>query len=291
VGGYEHYARAIIPFLMEELKVTGISQVFISVEKKTEFMMQLKLILVSRQCKKNSLNKLIHLLEGRKGIDILSVIPPRLYHKETEVNIMNLKINLAWFISIDAIFQTIKNILKSIYNKIRDFDEGLRDRDMHSLLDLTAELAAVHPLIIKEIYFNFDEIYRMETPAKIMAEIINLACATIKVAKKEEMGQVVVNYKNINHPLKDEALKTIFIIAYGKDIKILSKFINNLPGIEVYFTRIEWEQRFYLILILKKNNRALIPAEINKIKTNVLNKYLKNALVIDSNNQAAADHY
>ena len=53
------------------------------------------------------------------------------------------------------------------------------------------------------------------------------------------------------------ALKTIFVIAYGKDKKILSKFINNLPGIEVYFTRIEWEQRFYLILIFKKNNRAL----------------------------------
>ncbi|MDD8012862.1 MAG: hypothetical protein PHX05_05225, partial [Acidobacteriota bacterium] len=47
VGGYEHYARAIIPFLMEEMKTTGISQVFMSVEKKTEFMMQLKLIVVA----------------------------------------------------------------------------------------------------------------------------------------------------------------------------------------------------------------------------------------------------
>jgi hypothetical protein len=145
-------------------------------------------------------------------------------------------------------------------------------------------------LIIKEIYFNFDEIYRIETPPEIMAEIINLVCATIAAAKNENMGQVLVNYKNIKNPRKGEALKTIFIIAYGKDKKILSKFINNLPGIEVYFTRIEWEQRFYLILIFKKNNRALNKAEIEKIKTNVLNKYLKNALIIDANKPAGSKH-
>ena len=290
VGGYEHYARAIIPFLMEELKITGISQVFMSVEKKTEFMMQLKLIIVSLPSKKANLNKLIGLLENHQGIEILSVIPPRLYQKRIEVNIMNLKINLAEFISIAAIFQTIKNILKNLYNQIRDFDEGLRDSDMRSLMDLTCRLKTVNPLIIKEIYFNFDEIYRMETPPEIMAEIINLVCATIEAAKKEDMGQVVVNYKNIKNPRKDEGLKTIFIISYGKDKKILSKFINNLPEIEVYFTRIEWEQRFYLILIFKKNNRALLPAEIEKIKTNVLNKYLKNALILDANNLAAAEH-
>jgi hypothetical protein len=290
VGGYEHYARAIIPFLMEELKITDISQVFMSVEKKTEFMMQLKLIIVSKPSKKANLNKLISLLENHQGIEILSVIPPRLYQKWIEVNIMNLKINLAEFVSIAAIFQTIKKILKSLYAQIRDFDEGLRDRDMRCLMDLTSGLKTVNPLIIKEIFFNFDEIYRMETPSEIMAEIINLTCATIEAAKKEDMGQVVVNYKSIKHPCQNELIKTIFIISYGKDKKILSKFINNLPEIEVYFTRIEWEQRFYLILIFKKNNRALLPAEIEKIKTNVLNKYLKNALIIDANSLASTVH-
>jgi len=283
VGGYEHYARAIIPFLMEEAKVTGISQVFMSVEKKNEFMMQLKLIVVSLPSKKANLNKLIGLLENHQGIEILSVIPPRLYQKRIEVNIMNLKITLAEFVSIAAIFQTIKNILKSLYDQIRDFDEGLRDRDMGMLADLTARLKTVNPLIIKEIYYNFDEIYRMETPSEIMAEIINLVCATMKAAQREDLGRVVVDYKSIKHPLKGEPLKTIFVISYAKDRKILSKFIHNMQGIEVYFTRIEWEQRFYLILIFKKNNRALLAAEIKKIKTGILDKYLKNALIIDAN--------
>jgi hypothetical protein len=290
IGGYEHYARAIIPFLMEELKITGINQVFMSVEKKTEFMLQLKLITVSLPNKKANLNKLIGLLENHQGIEILSVIPPRLYQKRIEVNIMNLKITLAEFISIAAIFQTIKNILKSLYAQIRDFDEGLRDRDMSSLAELTARLKTVNPLIIKEIFFNFDEIYRMETPSEVMADIVNLACATMAAAKKEDMGRTIVHYKSIRHPCRNELIKTIFIIAYGREKKILSKFINNLPGIEVYFTRIEWEQRFYLILIFKKNNHALLPAEIDRIKTNVLDKYLKNALVLDADDPAAAGH-
>ncbi|MBN2399162.1 MAG: hypothetical protein JXI33_02345 [Candidatus Aminicenantes bacterium] len=289
VGGYEHYARAIIPFLMQELKTTEISQVFMSVEKKTEFMMQLKLIIVSWPSKKANLNKLIGLLESHRGIEILSVIPPRLYQKKIEVNIMNLKITLAEFISINAIFSTIKNILKSLYSQVRDFDEGLRDRDMSSLAELTAKLKKVNPLIIKEIYFNFDEIYRMETPSEVMAEIIKLVCNTMQAAEKLNLAQVVVNYKNIKNPRRDELLKTIFIIAYNRDKKILSKFINSMRQIEVYFTRIEWEQRFYLILIFKKNNRALLPADIDRIKINVLNKYLKNALVIDGDHPIATE--
>jgi hypothetical protein len=285
VGGYEHYARVIIPFLMSELKVTGISQVFMCVEKKTEFMMQLKLIVVALQNKKNNLNQLIRLLEGSRGIEILSVIPPRLYQKHTEVNVMNLKITLAEFVSIAAIFQTIKNKLKKIYGQVRDFDEGLRDSDMRSLTDLMYEARTLNPLLIKEIYYNLDEIYRMETPPKILAEIIKLVWATIKAAKKEEMDRVVVKYQNIRHPLKNEFIKTIFVISYAGERKILSRFINNLRDVEVYFTRIEWEQRFYLILIFKKGNQALPDEEIARIKTGVLSKFLKEALVIDASAQ------
>jgi hypothetical protein len=287
VGGYEHYARAIIPFLMSELKATGISQAFMSVEKKTEFMMQLKLIVVTQQIRKNNLNQLIRLLEGNRGIEILSVTPPRLYQKQTEVNIMNLKITLSEFVSIAAIFQTIKNKLKHLYGQVRDFDEGLRDSDMRSLQELMCEARSLNPLLIKEIYYNLDEIYRLETPPKVLAEIMKLVCSTIKAAKKEEMDHVVVKYRNIRHAMKNEFIKTIFVISYARDKKILSRFIDNLSDIEVYFTRIEWEQRFYLILIFKKGNQALPDEEIAKIKNEVLPRFLKKALVIDAAAQAA----
>ena len=47
-------------------------------------------------------------------------------------------------------------------------------------------------------------------------------------------------------------------------------------------------QRFYLILIFKKNNRGLLPAEIARLKTRVLDKYLKNALIINADQTAGA---
>jgi hypothetical protein len=287
VGGYEHYARAIIPFLMAELKTTAISQVFMSVEKKTEFMMQLKLILVTPQSRRKSLNQLIRQLECRRGFEILSVVPPRIYQRQIEVSIMNLKATLAEFPSIAAIFQAIKNILKKMYGQVRDFDEGLRDSDMRSLMELTAETRQLNPLLIKEIYYNFDELYRLETPPRILAEIMKLVCSTIKAAKKETMDRVVVKYRNIRHPLKNEFAKTIFVVSYSRETRILSTFIRHLPNIDVYFTRIEWEQRFYLILIFKKDNQALAAEEIARIRSGVLERFFKKALVIDAAGQAA----
>lgn len=285
VGGYEHYARAIIPFLMAELKTTGISQVFMNVEKKTEFMMQLKLIIVAPQSRRKSLNQLVRLLEGSRGIEILSVTPPRLYQKLIEVSILNLKVTLAEFVSIAAIFQSIKNILKKIYGQVRDFDEGLRDSDMRSLMELTAEVRTLHPLLIKEIYYNLDEIYRLETPPQVLAEIMKLVCSTIKSARKEDMDRVIVKYKSIRLPYRNELAKTIFVISYGREKKVLSRFIKNLPDIDVYFTRIEWEQRFYLILILKKGTEALGAEEIARIRSSVLERFFKKALIIDAAGQ------
>ena len=287
VGGYEHYARAIIPFLMVELKNTGISQVFMSVEKKTEFMMQLKLIVVAPQDRRNRLNQLIRLLECSRGIEILSVVPPRLYQKHAEINILNLKATLAEFVSIAAVFQCIKNILKKMYGQVRDFDEGLRDSDMRSLLEVTAASTGLNPLLIKEIYYNFDEIYRLETPPQVLAEIMKLVCSTIKAARKEDLDRVVVKYKSIGLPLKHEQAKIIFVISYSREKKVLSRFLKSMPSIDVYFTRIEWEQRFYLILIFKKDDHALPTDEIDHIKARVLDKFLKKALVINAAVQAS----
>ena len=97
---------------------------------------------------------------------------------------------------------------------------------------------------------------------------------------------MVVKYQNIRQPLKSEAVKTIFVISYSGEKKILSKFLKSLPNIDVYFTRIEWEQRFYLILIFKKGNLALPFDEIAHIKSDVLDKFMKKALVIDASTQA-----
>ena len=201
-------------------------------------MIQLKLIVVARLERRNSLNQLIRLLEGDPGIEILSVIPPRLYQKQTEVNILNLKITLADFVSIAAIFQTIKNILKKMYGQVRDFDEGLRDSDMRSLMEVSAEAPTLNPLLIKEIYFNFDEIYRLETPPRILAEIMTLVCSTIKAAKKVDLDRVIVKYQNIRHPLKNESDPRPSSSSPTPAKKKNGQVPEGPADIDIYFTRV-----------------------------------------------------
>ena len=126
----------------------------------------------------------------------------------------------------------------------------------------------------------------LETPPQVLAEIMKLVCSTIKAARKEDMDRVIVKYKSIRLPYRSELAKTIFVISYCREKKILSRFIENLPDIDVYFTRIEWEQRFCLILILKKDNQALGAAEIARIRSTVLERFFKKALIIDAAGQA-----
>jgi len=60
------------------------------------------------------------------GITISSAIPTKV-HGGVEINILRLKVNLSEFSSVEAIYNSIKNIIKKIYGDIRDFDEGFRD--------------------------------------------------------------------------------------------------------------------------------------------------------------------
>jgi len=68
VGGFEHYARAIIPFLMDELKRSDLNQVFFNVERKTDFLINIKLIIVSKlKGKKKRQYKLISRISAVSG--------------------------------------------------------------------------------------------------------------------------------------------------------------------------------------------------------------------------------
>jgi len=286
IGGFEHYARAIIPFLMEEVQTTKLCQVFINVDKKDDFLLHLKIILVGFKTKSNRLNRLISRLEQRPGIEILAVIPPRVYKTRIEVNIIHLTITLSEFDSIDTIFSTLKEAMRDVYGEIRDFDEGLRETDLNKLRQLSSQLQSVQPLLVKEIYFSLDELYRIETPIEIIAEIMTLCCETIKVSSREEAGRIVINYKNIAHPVKkQEALKTVFIISCLREKRILSLFVNQLKDTEIYFTKIEWNQRVYLILLLKTNNRALTASEADDIINRILKKNLHHTLIIGDKNR------
>jgi hypothetical protein len=280
IGGFEHYGRAIIPFLMEELKTTGMNQVFINAEKKTDFMIQLKLVIVAARSTRPRLSQLIRKLEASPGIEIFSVVPPRFYKNQCEVDILNLRMNLAEFSSIHAVFATAKEHLKRVYGRIRDFNEGLRDADLHALSELSELSSDVNPLLLKEIYFSLDELYRLETPVPVIADMVRMCNETIQATNREPERPLIAYFQTIRLPPRDTPTKTLLIISHPRDKKVLTKLIHELTGVELYFTRIEWNQRAYLILILKKNGRALEETEIDRIKTLLRKKCCNDMLII-----------
>jgi hypothetical protein len=252
VGGIEHYARAILPFLTEEIKRTKLTQVFINVDKKTEFSIDIKLIIVSFRSGKKRIYTLLSRLSMLPGIDISSSIPPKIRSNRIEINILKLKVNLSEFSSIKEIYESIKTVVKKLYGDIRDFDEGFRDIYIKILNQLLEKLKDIETGLIREIFFNIDELYKMELSPPLLLELIKLCAAAVEEAKEVTSEKILYKYKHV-----PDSNRTLLIVSYVTHKRLLSRIVQKLMKVDLYFTRIEWDHRSYLIMILSKTNRAL----------------------------------
>ena len=252
VGGFEHYARAIIPFLMEELKRTATTQVFIDTEKKTDFCIHIKLVIVSPIGKRDVSVQLISRLGNLAGVEIISVIPPKRYSKKVELSILKLNIDLVEFKDINDVFHSLKRVLRKIFGQIRDFDEGLREIDLGVLNQLTKKFPTSNSLLVKEIFYNCDELYRIENPIRILEEVIKLCSKVITRAESAAKDEIIHEFRNIKAPAR-----TILVVSFLKQKKVLGKLIKRMANIDLHFTKIRWNQRFYLILVLSKEGKPL----------------------------------
>ena len=196
VGGIEHYARAILPFLTEEIKRTKLTQVFINVDKKTEFSIDIKLIIVGFKSGKKRIYSLISRLSTVPGIDVSSSVPPKIRSNRIEIDILKLKVNLSEFNSIKEIYEAIKSIVKKLYGDIRDFDEGFRDIYIKVLNQLLEELKDVNTGLIREIFFNIDELYKLEISPNLLLELIKLCAASVEESKEIDTEKILYKYKN-----------------------------------------------------------------------------------------------
>ena len=252
VGGMEHYARAIIPFLTEELKKTELTQVFINVDKKTEFSIHIKLIIVSFKSKKKRMHALISRLSLMPGINISSSVPPKIRSNKAEINILQLRVNLSEFSSIKEIYESIKTVVKKIFGDIRDFDEGFRDIYIKILNQLLDKLKTINSGLIKEIFFNIDELYKAEISPNLLLELIKLCDAAVNESIGISTEKVIYEYRHV-----PDSHRTILIVSYVNHKRILSRLVQKLVDVDLYFTNIQWDQRSYLIMILSRNNNTL----------------------------------
>lgn len=268
IGGFEHYARAIIPFLIDEYKKTQLVQLFIDTARGTEFSISIKLVLVSKKSRKKRIHELSSKVGLIPGVSIISAIPTKFLGK-VQVDILKLKVNLTDVNSIKELYSSIKKIIRKVYGMIRDFDEGFREIYIERLNQLNSCLKNVNSSLIREIFFNIDELYRIEMSFRLMLELIELCNKAIEKNKKKSDPKVQFMYKN----LADEH-RTIVVVSYEMQKRLMSKLIMELKDVEIYFSRIEWAQRSYLIIVLSKNNDVVEKDFIIKLRQRV-NHFVK----------------
>jgi hypothetical protein len=169
---------------MLELKKTNITQVFINADKKTDFSIDIKLTIVSRRTKKKKNYDLIAKLEKFPGIEVNSAIPPKIYANRVVIDILKLNVHLSEFVSIKEVFSKINDILKKVYGKIRDFDQCFREIDIKILNELLEKTDYINPVLVRDIFFNFDELYRIEISFDLLYEVIKFCSDVIEKSNK-----------------------------------------------------------------------------------------------------------
>jgi len=264
VGGFEHFARAIIPFLMDEIERTGITQVFFNVTNKTDFNIEIKTILVRKKKKKEKILNLIPKIDKLKGVDIISFIPTKLYRDGFFVDLMKLSIDLSEFNTIRDIFDTLRKTIKKEFGSIRDFDQGLRDINISILNRLIDELDGIQTKIIREIFFSFDEIFRIETNFELMKEVIKMCYERTLEWNKGVESNVFFNSKKIIG-----TKKSVIIISCSRDRSLLKVIVSTFKSININFSKFYIDQKKYFTIIIDSDNDSELNSMIEELKKRI----------------------
>lgn len=271
VGGFEHLARAIIPFLMNEFKVTGLSQLFFNSEKRTEFSIDVKMILVTDPGSDARLFEIVKHISRIRGIDIKSMIPPKRYGDHLEINILKFSANLAEFQSIRAIFDAVKTQVSALLGKpVRDFDEGIREIDIRVLTELQLTLADMDPALIREIFFNLDEMFRIEASVDLLRVLVQTCSMALATSRRHDNQALLVMHRTVTllH-------KTIFVIVFVRENDMLEGVLDKVAGLDLKLTRFDWHPMAVLVLLLSENGEALSEQKSLDLQTELWNLSLE----------------
>lgn len=126
---------------------------------------------------------------------------------------------------------------------------------------LLEKLEKINPALIREIFFNIDELYKLEIPFHLVEELIKLCAGAVTKSTEKPSQKVIFKYKNL-----PEYNRTLVAVSYEKQKRLMSRLIKELKEVELYFTKIEWNQRSYLLMILSKDKSVLEKDFITALK-------------------------
>lgn len=265
VGGFEHFARAIIPFLMDEIERTRITQVFLNATNKTDFNLEIKSIIVRTMKGKGKIMDLIPRLDKLNGVEISSFVPTKIYRDNFYIDIFKLRIDLSEFSSVRDIFDSLRETIRKEFGTIRDFDQGLRDINIMILSRLIDELEEIDKKIIREIFFNFDDLFRIETNFELMKDVIRMCYEFSRRPVMENQTPMgFINWKKV-----EGTNKTVIIISCLKEKSLLRKITASFRNFSINFSKFYIDHKKYSTIIIDTEDEKKLNNCINDLKKNI----------------------
>ena len=268
IGGFEQYARAIIPLLVREAQQTNKTQVYQSVGQATDLFIDFKVIVVvpsENQPDKGCVTKTINQLESVPGIHIHSVKPPKIFGN-TQVFIIDLRVNTMDIENTETIYRTIKeNIFKAL-GQFRDFDEGMRTIDTTKLKSVRQRLEGIDKSLVRELYYSIEDFFRVSASVEEIIAHIRITLDMLAEMEKRKNNLIVLNQQTGIHTKAGTLVPraTLICLSYKHQDLLLPKILMIFESFEVTLSRLERTGRDILICRITKNEKALTEEELQE---------------------------
>ncbi len=277
IGGFEQYARAIIPLLIKETQTTNKPQVYHAVCNSTDLFIDFKVIIVFKANKdtmKKVVNSTLDRLSSLKSFNILSVKPPRSYG-EISVFIIDLRVATTDFDNIETVYKIINEKITSAIGEYRDFDQGMRTIDVSKLKSIRKRLGNIDKTLIRELYYSIEDFFRISAKEIELISHITIAYKMLTEQNKRK-DKIIVLSEVTNIPSKNGNLipvATLICLSYPLEFELFPKVLKILEPYEVTISHLEKNGRDILICRLTENDKALTSTQ----EKNIVNQ-LKNMI-------------
>jgi len=274
IGGFEQYARAIIPLLVREAQSTDKTQVYLSVGHTTDLFIDFTVIAVvptSQEVRTTLATDTVNHLEAVPGIHILRVKPPKTFG-DTRVFIIDLRVSLADIENIETIYKTIKEKIYDALGEFRDFDEGMRTIDATRLKSVRRRMKGINKNVIRELYYSIEDFYRVGASEYEIVAHIRIALAMLKAIDEKEESLLVLSRQIETDTKNGVHLPTasLLCMAYPHELSLIQKILEVLEPYEVTLSRLERTGRDILICRITQKEKALPEEEKNKLVQSII---------------------
>ncbi|MEO0202758.1 MAG: hypothetical protein ABIL37_03425 [candidate division WOR-3 bacterium] len=228
--GMELYGRILIPYLISETERTSIPQLLILPEDIDTNRIDLRLFIILPEGQICQENILIEILRNR-GFLVLSIESKN----RGNLKVIHIKLSapLENFENEIDVYNSLKNSIMKIVPKIRDFDEGMRNLNVQKLYEVMDIIGnKVSERIVKRLFYQYDDILRLNLSAKDIADEINL------------IYNLLTRFLSIEKPIYDHIeLDKFYILGFStkrdnidieKMISIYEEKMHSFSVFEIY---------------------------------------------------------